>query len=94
MRRYLRALRQFIKYQAWIDCPEWETEDSISLGHFFKSKSGILFKRALLNGVIRQQASAITSENNVDRHIGYANGFRGCVSFIESLTEVQDTEAE
>ena len=94
MIRHLKAMWQYSKYQAWIDCPEWHNEDAIALKLFLKSRAGARLKATLLNGVIRQQASALVSENSVDRQIGYANGFRGCVSFIESLTEVSDSEAE
>lgn len=89
MRRYLRALRQFVKYQAWIDAPEWEKDDGLSLRAFLASDTGVKFRVTLLNAVLRQQASAVASEKDIDKAAGYANGFRGCVSFIESLTEVQ-----
>lgn len=94
MIRHLKAMWQFAKYQAWIDCPQWDDEDAIALKLFLKSKTGIRFKATMLNAVVRQQSSAVVNENNVDRAIGYANGFRGCVSFVESLTEIPDSEAE
>lgn len=92
--RYLKSLWQFIKYQAWVDCPDWKAEDAIALKRFLASETGVRFKATMLNAVLRQQSSAVVSENNVDRAIGYANGFRGCVSFVESLTEVGQDEAD
>lgn len=92
MIRFLRAMWHYAKYQAWTDHPEWDDEDSIALKLFLRSKSGGRLKAALLNGVLRQQGAAMVGEKGVDRAIGYANGFRGCVSFIESLTGTSEDD--
>ena len=93
MIRYLKAMWQFAKYQPWVDYPDWHDDDARSLQAFLKSGSGLRFKAALVNAVLRQQASAMVSEKSVDRAVGYANGFRGCVTFVESLTEVPESDS-
>lgn len=96
MMRYIKAMLAFARYQEWVEQPEWTKEDGVALTRFLGSNTGLKLKASLLNGVLRQQNNACTSENNVDRSIGYANGFRGCASFIESLAAAgvdnQDSE--
>ena len=94
MIRYLKAMWRYAKYQAWVDCPEWRESDSVGFKKFLAGEVGARFRATMLNAVLRQQASAVSSENNVDRSIGYANGFRGCVSFIESLAESSEEDEQ
>lgn len=88
MMRFLKAMLSFARYQQWVDEPEWTKDDSVALTRFLAGKTGTKLKASLLNGVLRQQNSACISENNVDRAVGYANGYRGCVCFIETLAVV------
>lgn len=94
--RYFRAMLAFARYQPWVNEPDWTKEDGAVLTRFFGSSTGKRFKAGLLNSVLRQQSNACVSENNVDKAVGYANGFRGCVSYIESLASagVDNQDAE
>jgi len=94
MIRHLRMMWVFARYQQWTDEPDWTKEDGASLTRFLSSRAGVKLKASLLNGVLRQQNSACINENNVDRHVGYANGFRGCVSHIEGLAQSSGSDEE
>jgi len=84
--RKLRAILAFIRHQEWVDEPKWESEDERALTGFLSTLAGKKLSLILLNLILRQNASAVEKDaNSLAEACGYAKGFRGCVSTIESL---------
>lgn len=98
--RYLKAMVLFARFQPWVDQPEWKAEDAQALTHFLASPTGARFSRMLLNLVLRQQASALSSTKDLKFNAGYSTGQRAAVAAIESLadlaqfTEQGETDAD
>ena len=87
MFRKLRAMISFARRTEWVDEPAWEHEDAKVLESFLESRSGRKFGRILLNMTIKTNANSIAPNKNLAFEAGYANGFRGAVSVVESLAD-------
>jgi hypothetical protein len=87
MFRKLRALFSFIKHMPWVDEPKWEVEDSRTLEAYLNSRSGRKLGRILLNMTLRTNSDCVSKKKNLEFEAGFANGFRGAISAIESLAD-------
>ena len=85
MLRKIRAMLLFAKSVEWVDEPSWEIEDAKSYSQFLASDTGIKLKRTLTNMVVRNNAQCIQNKKDLAFEAGFANGFRGAVSSLESL---------
>ena len=85
MMRKLRAAWSFLRTQEWVDEPEWLDEDAESLRRFMLTGTGRKLALILRNQVLRQSVAATQSDKGLDRACGYANGFAGAVSVLDSL---------
>jgi len=84
--RKIKAILAFIRNQAWVNEPKWNSEDEKAWTGFLSTPSGKRLSLILLNLTLRNNASA-TEKNNAElaEACGYAKGFRGCVAVLESL---------
>jgi len=92
--RKLKAALAFIRDQAWVEEPKWNEEDEKAWTAFLGTPTGKRLSLILLNLTVRQNANAIAkkSEGLADA-CGYAKGFRGCVSTLESLATTKINSA-
>jgi len=85
MFRKIRAMLLFAREVQWTQEPEWKEEDSVKLLLFLESDTGQKFSKTLANMVIRNQSYCLEDKKDLVFSAGFANGFKGCVSAIESL---------
>ena len=84
--RKLRAILSFIRHQAWVNEPAWNSEDERAWTGFLTTPTGLKLSAILLNLTLRNNASATEKDNEaLALACGYAKGFRGCVAVLESL---------
>ena len=84
--RKLRAILSFIRHQAWVNEPAWNSEDERAWTGFLTTPTGLKLSAILLNLTLRNNASATEKESEaLALACGYAKGFRGCVAVLESL---------
>jgi hypothetical protein len=84
--RKLRAILSFIRHQAWVNEPVWNSEDERAWTGFLTTPTGLKLSAILLNLTLRNNASATEKDNEaLALACGYAKGFRGCVAVLESL---------
>ena len=84
--RKLRAILSFIRHQAWVNEPKWNSEDERALTGFLTTPAGLKLSAILLNLTLRNNASATEKDSEaLALACGYAKGFRGCVAVLESL---------
>jgi hypothetical protein len=84
--RKLRAILSFIRHQAWVNEPVWNSEDEKAWTGFLTTPAGLKLSAILLNLTLRNNASATEKDNEaLALACGYAKGFRGCVAVLESL---------
>lgn len=93
MLRTLRALLIFIRLPEYIPPPDWTDGDAQNLRSFLTSETGQKLNQAFLNQVVRQNDSAVSS-GNPEKACPFANGFRYCVAFVESLAAPQKISKE
>jgi hypothetical protein len=84
--RKLRAILSFIRHQAWVNEPVWNSEDERAWTGFLTTPAGLKLSAILLNLTLRNNASATEKDSEaLALACGYAKGFRGCVAVLESL---------
>jgi hypothetical protein len=84
--RKLRAILSFIRHQAWVNEPVWNSEDEKAWTGFLTTPTGLKLSAILLNLTLRNNASATEKESEaLALACGYAKGFRGCVAVLESF---------
>ena len=84
--RKLRAILSFIRHQAWVNEPVWNSEDERAWTGFLTTPTGLKLSAILLNLTLRNNASATEKDNEaLALACWYAKGFRGCVAVLESL---------
>ena len=82
----LRAILSFIRHQAWVNEPAWNSEDERAWTGFLTTPTGLKLSAILLNLTLRNNASATEKDSEaLALACGYAKGFRGCVAVLESL---------
>ena len=79
----------FSREIGWVNEPEWTEEDARILELFLVSDTGKKFGMTLLNMVIKTQSSCIENKKDLEYNAGFANGFKGAVSSIESLASTR-----
>ena len=89
MLRKIRAMMLFSREIGWVNDPEWTEEDARILELFLVSDTGKKFGMTLLNMVIKTQSSCIENKKDLEYNAGFANGFKGAVSSIESLASTR-----
>ena len=89
MLRKIRAMMLFSREIGWVNEPEWTEEDARILELFLVSDTGKKFGMTLLNMVIKTQSSCIENKKDLEYNAGFANGFKGAVSSIESLASTR-----
>lgn len=94
MIRYIRSLLIAARNLPVITGSEWTKEDQELLTRFLSTKTGNNFKGVLASMTIQAQNSAITRTNTLQHSCGYASGFRGAVSAIESLCSMTLSKSE
>jgi|TARA_R100001530_G_scaffold28654_5_gene22682 hypothetical protein len=87
MLRKIRAMMLFAREIGWVNEPSWTNEDAKVLELFLSSDTGKKLGMTLLNMVIKTQSSCIESKKDLEYNAGFANGFKGAVSSIESLAD-------
>jgi hypothetical protein len=84
--RKLRAILSFIRHQAWVNEPVWNSEDEKAWTNFLSTPTGKKLSLILLNLTLRQNASAVMKkQEELAEACGRANGYRACVATLESL---------
>ena len=92
--RKLKAALAFIRDQAWVEEPKWNEEDEKAWTAFLSTPTGKRLSLILLNLTIRQNSNAIGKKpEGLADACGYAKGFRGCVSTLESLATTKINSA-
>jgi hypothetical protein len=92
--RKLKAALAFIRDQEWVNEPQWEDEDEKAWTGFLSTPTGKRLSLILLNLTVRQNANAIAKKpEGLADACGYAKGFRGCVSTLESLATTKINSA-
>ena len=92
--RKLKAALAFIRDQAWVEEPKWNEEDEKAWTAFLGTPTGKRLSLILLNLTIRQNSNAIGKKpEGLADACGYAKGFRGCVSTLESLATTKINSA-
>jgi len=89
MFRKLRAMWAFSRRIDWVDEPSWEPEDAKVLEAFMQTRAGRKFGRILLNMTLKNNANCVSKKKNLEFEAGFANGFRGAISVVESLSDKQ-----
>ncbi len=87
MLRKIRAMMLFAREIGWVNEPEWTVDDAKVLEMFLGSDTGKKLGMTLLNMVIKTQSSCIEDKKDLEFNAGFANGFKGAVSSIESLAD-------
>ena len=86
MIKLLRAFKFFIRHQAWVNEPPWNSEDEKAWTNFLSTPTGKKLSLILLNLTLRQNASAVMKkQEELAEACGRANGYRACVATLESL---------
>ena len=81
--RKLRAIISFIRHQAWVNEPAWNSEDEKAWTGFLTTPTGLKLSAILLNLTLRNNASATEKDSEaLALACGYAKGFRGCVAVL------------
>lgn len=83
----IKAMTMFARHVDWVDEPSWEKEDSERLTNFLTSHTGKKLSLILRNMVVRGNARCVESKKDLEFEAGFANGFRGAVTSIESLAD-------
>jgi len=92
--RKLKAALAFIRDQAWVEEPKWNEEDEKAWTAFLGTPTGKRLSLILINLTIRQNSNAISKNpEGLADACGYAKGFRGCVSTLESLATTKINSA-
>jgi len=92
--RTLKAALAFIRDQEWVEEPKWLEEDEKAWTAFLGTPTGKRLSLILLNLTVRQNANAIAKKpEGLADACGYAKGFRGCVSTLESLASTKINSA-
>ena len=89
MFRKLRAMLSFSRQIQWVDEPQWDADDAKIFESFMATGAGRKFGRILLNMTLKTNASCVSRKKNLEFEAGFANGFRGAVSVVESLADGQ-----
>ena len=87
--RFLKIAWRLSGNLPWVGDPNWESTDYIALRNFLVTKEGKRFRMILLNMVLRQNAQAVSTKKGHEFNAGFANGFKGAVSSIESLASTR-----
>jgi hypothetical protein len=90
----IKAMMLFSRHVEWVDEPKWEREDSERLTSFLTSHTGKKLSLILRNMVVRGNARCVQSKKDLEFEAGFANGFRGAVTSIESLANSEFYEAQ
>ena len=61
--RKLRAILSFIRHQAWVNEPVWNSEDERAWTGFLTTPTGLKLSAILLNLTLRNNASATEKDN-------------------------------
>lgn len=94
MLRKIRAMIMFSRSVGWVDEPRWDREDSERLTHFLTSDTGKKLSLILRNMVVRGNARCVGAKKDLEFEAGFANGFRGAVTSIESLADSELYESQ
>lgn len=86
--RHLKAAINYARHLPWVDQPLWDAGDAKALATFLASPTGARLKALYVNAVLRQQASALQSDQSkLFYEAGYSAGQKGFVTFTESLAD-------
>lgn len=85
MLRYIRSLLIAARNQPYIPSEPWDKDDAEVLTKYLSTPSGKKFKAIMAQMTVSSMNSAVTHTNTLQHSCGYASGFRGAVSAIESL---------
>jgi len=85
----IKAMLMFSREVRWVDEPTWKEEDAKKLENFLASDTGRKFGKVMLNMIIKTQSSCLEDKKDLVHSVGFANGFKGAVSAIESLANTE-----
>jgi hypothetical protein len=85
MKNLFRTIRLAFKANRYAAAPFWSDDNRRDLLIFLQSDTGRTFSALMQNMVIRHMSSAVGKSNDLHYECGFATGFRGCLTTIESL---------
>lgn len=86
--RHIKAALHYATHFPWVDEPLWDADDAGKLAAFLSSPTGARLKALYVNAVLRQQASALQSDQGrLVYEAGFSAGQKGFVAFTESLAD-------
>lgn len=71
----------------WVEEPQWTPDDAAILNNYLSSETGKKFGKIMLNMTLKTNANCISKNKDLEFEAGFANGFRGAITAIESLAD-------